>query len=78
MNKDFKEDTWKAAATVIGGRWNWDLNRAEFVAGISIQNPTVTTEQLQEIDAKLDDGNLATGLFIYASNRATYILEPNP
>lgn len=78
MSKDFKEDNWKAAATVIGGRWNWDFNRPDFVAGISIQNPTITMEQLQEIDAKLDDGNLATGLFVYASSRASYILEANP
>lgn len=81
MSKDFKEDTWKAAATVLGGRWNWDVNRAEFAAGISISGVTATDEQLQEIDAKIDDGNLSTGLFQKISSspaRVSYILEPNP
>ncbi len=82
MSATFKEDVWKAATTGIGGRWNWDLNRAEFVAGISISGPTISDEQLQEIDAKLDDGNLATGLFIKIGSgsgaRVSYILEANP
>lgn len=81
VNKDFKEDTWKAAATVIGGRWNWDLDRAEFKAGVSISGVTVTDEQLIEIDTKLDDGNLTTGLFQKIADspaRVSYILEQNP
>jgi type IV pilus assembly protein PilA len=81
MSKDFKEDTWKAPATSIGGRWNWDVNRAEFLAGVSISGATVTDEQLLEIDAKLDDGNLSTGFFQKISSspaRVSYILEFNP
>lgn len=80
MNKDFKEDTWKAAATVIGGRWNWDVDRAEFKAGISISGATASDEQLAQIDAKLDDGNLSTGLFQKIASgptRVSYILEAN-
>jgi type IV pilus assembly protein PilA len=78
MAKDFKEDTWRAAATAIGGRWNWDLNRAEFMAGVSISGPTVTDEQLLQIDAKLDDGDLTTGHFqklASSPTRVSYILE---
>jgi len=81
MSKDFKEDTWKAAATIIGGRWNWDVNRPEFVAGVSISGATVTDEQLQQIDAKLDDGDLTTGLFQKIADspaRVSYILQKNP
>jgi prepilin-type N-terminal cleavage/methylation domain-containing protein len=81
VNKDFKEDTWKAASTIIGGRWNWDVNRAEFAAGVSISGATVSDEQLIEIDVKLDDGNLTTGLFQKITDsptRVSYILEQNP
>ena len=82
VTKDFKEDVWKAASTVIGGRWNWDVGRAEFAAGISISGSTASDAQLQEIDARLDDGNLATGLFIRigtgSTGRVSFILEQNP
>lgn len=81
MSKNFKEDTWRAAATVIGGRWNWDLDRAEFKAGVSISGVTISNEQLLEIDTRLDDGNLTTGLFQKIADspvRVSYILEPNP
>jgi hypothetical protein len=45
-------------------------------AGISISGLTCTDAQLEEIDAKLDDGNLGTGRFQKVqSNRVTLILE---
>jgi len=81
MSKDFKEDTWKAASTILGGRWNWDVNRPEFAAGVSISGATVSDEQLIEIDTKLDDGNLTTGLFQKITDsptRISYILQQNP
>jgi type IV pilus assembly protein PilA len=81
MSKDFKEDTWKAPVNILGGRWNWDLNRAEFLAGVSISGATVSDEQLLEIDTKLDDGNLSTGFFQKlpgSPTRVSYILEMNP
>jgi type IV pilus assembly protein PilA len=81
MSKDFKEDTWKAPVNILGGRWNWDVNRSEFVAGVSISGATASDEQLTEIDVKIDDGNLSTGLFQKISGsptRVSYILEANP
>jgi prepilin-type N-terminal cleavage/methylation domain-containing protein len=78
ISKDFKEDVWKAQSNSIGGRWNWDWNRPEFVAGISISGYTCTDAQLQEIDARLDDGNLSTGAFRKLSDRVSFILEQNP
>jgi len=30
---------------------------------------------MAEIDAKIDDGNLATGIFIKNTNKFTYILQ---
>ena len=76
MSGDFKQDSWTANPNSLGGRWNWDFNRPEFVAGVSITNFTVTDAQLTEIDSKLDDGNLATGLFRkIAANRVSYIIQ---
>ena len=73
---DFKVSVWQAKTT-IGGQWNWDQNIAGITAGISISNFTCTDAQLQEIDAKLDDGNLTTGnVQKISSNRFMYILEP--
>ncbi len=42
---------------------------------------TASDEQLREIDNKLDDGNLSTGLFQKIADnpaRVSYILEQNP
>ncbi len=76
MSGDFKQDAWTANPNSLGGRWNWDFNRPEFVAGVSITSFTVTDAQLTEIDSKLDDGNLATGLFRkIAANRVSYIIQ---
>jgi prepilin-type N-terminal cleavage/methylation domain-containing protein len=75
MAGDFKADTWQAVTT-IGGRWNWDnsLSSGGF-AGISIANYTCTDAQLTEIDAKIDDGDLATGNFkLVSSSRVTLVL----
>jgi len=76
MAGSFKADTW-THKTTIGGQWNWDYNRPEFNAGVSISGFTITDAQLLEIDAKLDDGNLSTGFFQKISaSRVSYILEP--
>lgn len=73
---DLKVGTWRAD-TAIGGRWNWDRANFGFAAGISIVNFTVPDAQLEQIDARIDDGNLSTGLFQKISaNRVTLILEP--
>lgn len=77
MSGDFKQDAWTANPNTLGGRWNWDYNRPEFLAGVSVSNFTVTDAQLLEIDAKLDDGVLTTGFFRkISSNRVSYIIEP--
>jgi prepilin-type N-terminal cleavage/methylation domain-containing protein len=77
MSGDFKEDTWKALQTPIGGRWNWDLDKTDFKAGVTIAGYTITDQQATEIDAKIDDGDLSTGTFRKTSggtNRLTYII----
>jgi len=72
---DFKVSVWQAPTT-IGGKWNWDRNISGFSAGISISSFTCSDAQLQEIDAKIDDGDLTTGNFQKVqANRVMLILE---
>ena len=76
MNGDFKVATWQAT-TVLGGRWNWDNSLASGgTCGVSISGYTCTDAQMQEIDAKIDDGDLTTGNFVQVTpTRVTWILE---
>jgi prepilin-type N-terminal cleavage/methylation domain-containing protein len=74
-------DTLKAASwqatTTIGGSWQWDNTLSSAgEAGICIIGFTCPDEQLQQIDAKLDDGNLGTGNFQKtAATRVIYVLQ---
>jgi type IV pilus assembly protein PilA len=62
--------------TAVGGQWQWDNSlTASGDAGICITGFTCTDEQLTELDAKLDDGNLATGRFKKLdATRVIYVL----
>jgi prepilin-type N-terminal cleavage/methylation domain-containing protein len=76
MAGNFKTDTWQNL-TPIGGHWNWDKGNFGITAAIAITNFTCDDAQLAAIDAKIDDGDLTTGLFLKtASNRVSLILEP--
>ncbi len=59
----------------IGGKWDWDMNVFGITAGISVQGPTISTEQLIEIDKKIDDGDLSTGHFRTRPGGVIYILQ---
>lgn len=59
----------------IGGVWDWDFGVYGVTAGVSVDGPTITTEQLKEIDAKIDDGDLTTGHFRIRAGGVIYILE---
>jgi prepilin-type N-terminal cleavage/methylation domain-containing protein len=62
--------------TPLGGNWDWDYNVFGFTAGISAVGTNASTQQMQDIDAKIDDGNLSTGQFQdKGSGRYTLILE---
>ena len=73
-------DTLRAASwqgsTGLGGEWQWDNTLASSGdAGICITSYTCTEAQLAELDAKMDDGNLATGrLKKAAPTRVIYVL----
>jgi type IV pilus assembly protein PilA len=64
------------STTAFGGLWQWDNALASSGdAGICVTGFTCTDAQLGELDAKLDDGNLATGRFRKTSStRVIYIL----
>ena len=59
--------------TPIGGYWDWDNNSEQ--TGLVINGPTRTTIQMKAIDAKIDDGNLATGNFRRHQNGYIYITK---
>lgn len=62
--------------TPIGGNWDWDYNVFGFVAGVSVASPTASIEQITEIDARMDDGDLSTGQFQdKGGGRYSYIIE---
>lgn len=66
---------WTSRNTV-GGRWNWDRNYAGFSAAVSTVDGNLTDEEMADIDAQIDDGDLSTGNFQKsASNRFSYVLE---
>jgi type IV pilus assembly protein PilA len=74
MNDVLLPERW-SLPTPIGGFWDWDFNQFGFVAGLSVRNPTVSNSEMQQIDAKIDDGNLTTGVFQQRSNGFIYVLE---
>lgn len=61
--------------TPIGGQWDWDYGQFGVGAGVSVYQPNWTSEQMQEIDAIIDDGNLSTGEFRQRAAGYIYILE---
>ncbi len=70
------ETTDWTAPTPIGGNWDWDFNRSSVKAAVCVVNPTISTEQLEDIDSKIDDGDLNTGHFrISAPRRYSDIVE---
>ncbi len=51
------------APTPIGGQWDWDFRVFGVTAAVCVVNPTVGTQQLEDLDSKFDDGDLNTGRF---------------
>ena len=67
--------SWQAP-TALGGNWQWENELASAGdVGIAIIGFTCTDAQLEELDAKMDDGNLTTGRFRKTSaTRVIYTL----
>jgi prepilin-type N-terminal cleavage/methylation domain-containing protein len=64
------------APTALGGQWQWENELAAAGdVGIAIIGFTCTDAQLEELDSKMDDGNLSTGRFRKTSaSRVIYVL----
>ena len=63
--------------TPLGGRWDWERNTLGIRAGVSAVTPTAPPSAFQEVDLRIDDGNLASGRFQFInSDRYTYIVLP--
>lgn len=71
---DFGITGWWTDYNELGGRWDWD-NGYHYAYSVSIAAPTASEKQLEELDAMLDDGDLATGNFRAYGSQYHYILE---
>ena len=76
------EQLWNAP-TPIGGRWDVELDSFGIKSGFGVHfiagsGPNPGDAYMRQIDAKLDDGNLATGHFRkIAPNRYYFVIEDN-
>ena len=62
--------------TAFGGRYNWEGPDRYPYAGVSVSSTAIMDSHLEEIDAVVDDGDLAGGQFIVSDHgRYTYIIE---
>ena len=63
------------APTPLGGVWDWEKDVLGIHAGISVVQSSATTGTFQAVDARIDDGNLATGRFrVIQADRCTYVI----
>lgn len=64
------------APTPIGGTWDWDNRVLGIKHGVSVDSPAASDEEMQTIDATIDDGNVATGSFQrFNGDRYTSLLD---
>jgi prepilin-type N-terminal cleavage/methylation domain-containing protein len=63
------------APNSLGGLWDWDYRQFGCVAGVSVYQPLVPVEQMQQIDKIIDDGDLNTGDFRQRSGGFISVIE---
>jgi prepilin-type N-terminal cleavage/methylation domain-containing protein len=61
--------------TVIGGFWDWVAGGEGQGLGISVNSPSFSSKQIQQIDSLIDDGDLSTGLFRSHASGYIYMIE---
>ncbi len=63
--------------TSLGGNYNWEGPSEHGYAGIAIFGGGVRSNDMREIDERLDDADVATGKFRIIDARYTYVIEEN-
>ncbi len=61
--------------TFAGGLWNWEGPDNHSYAGIAISGASATEEEMIQLDAILDNGDLTTGRFRRIGSDYTYIID---
>ena len=75
MSGELRDAVWTARNS-LGGVWDWDYKTNGITAAISTVEVIVDDQEMTQIDAMFDDGNLATGNFVKsATGRYSYILQ---
>ena len=67
-------DRWNQP-TPIGGKWAWALNSDSATAALKINDYTVSSAQVLNLDQMIDDGALETGDLIVADTSLVYVLQ---
>jgi prepilin-type N-terminal cleavage/methylation domain-containing protein len=70
---EFLHGAWVSPKNSIGGQWGWDNEPSG--AAVAVAGVTAPTSQMVAIDARIDDGNLSTGLFQLNGGRYLYYLQ---
>jgi prepilin-type N-terminal cleavage/methylation domain-containing protein len=74
MEDDLKAINWDLPSP-IGGRWDWDYGVFGVRAAVSVDGYTESDDRIQKIDARIDDGDLSTGLFRQRSGGVMFIVD---
>lgn len=61
--------------TAIGGHWDWDYDVFGVTAAISVHQPSFSKDQMEKIDAIIDDGSLGSGQFRIRTSGYMYVIE---
>lgn len=68
---------WFSETNSLGGRWDWGKNQFGMLASIAIAGPSVSADQMRDLDQLIDDGDLNNGNFRYNGNEHYYyIIKP--
>jgi hypothetical protein len=62
-------------STPIGGDWDWDYKVFGFTAAVSVAGYNASASQMNEIDARMDDGDRTKGAFQDKGGRYSFIIE---
>jgi prepilin-type N-terminal cleavage/methylation domain-containing protein len=71
----FSAVTWQRPSS-IGGTWFYGNSQFGVTASVGVKGVIADAAQLAEIDAKVDDGNLSTGLFRANGSDLYWIVQP--